>query len=62
MVLTPNATGTICLRPLIINQYLKLRAFVSKNIHNPKNLGIKWAANKKAWMITVVFEQLILDF
>ena len=62
VALTANATGTICLPPLIINQYLKPRAFTSRNIHNPENLGIKWAANKKAWMTTVIFEQFILDF
>ncbi len=50
------------LPPLIINQYLKPRAFTSRNIHNPENLGSKWAANKKAWMTTVIFEQFILDF
>ena len=47
MALTANATGTICLPPLIINQYLKPLAFMSRNIHNPDNLGVKWAANKK---------------
>ena len=62
VVLTPNASCVICLPPLIIDQYLKPRVFASKNIHNPENLDIKWAANKKAWMITVIFEQFILDF
>ena len=47
MALTANATGIICLPPLITNQSLKSRAFTSKNIHYPENLGIKWAANKK---------------
>ena len=28
---------------------------------NIYNLGIKWDANKKAWMTTVIFGQFILD-
>ena len=48
VTLTANATVSICLPPLIINQYLKPHAFTSRNIHYPENLDIKWAANKKA--------------
>ena len=55
VALTANATSTICLPPLIINQYLKPWAFTSRNIRYSENLGIKWAANKKAWMTTVTF-------
>ena len=62
VTLTANATCSICLPPLIINQYLKPHAFTSRNIHYPENLDIKWAANKKAWITTVIFEQFILDF
>ena len=62
MALTANATCPICIPPLIIKYNLKPWAFTPKNIHNPENLGIKWAANKKAGMITVVFEQFILYF
>ena len=47
MALIANATSTICLPPLIINQYLKLQAFTSRNIRYLENLGIKWAANKE---------------
>ena len=53
VALTANATRGICLSPLIINQYLKPWDFTSRNIHNPKNLGIKCAANKKVWITTV---------
>ena len=62
VALTANATGTICLPPLIINQFLKPQAFTSRHIHYPENLGIKWTTNKKAWMTTDIFEQFILDF
>ena len=41
VALTSNATGTLCLPPLIINQYLKPRAFTSRNIQYPENLGIQ---------------------
>ena len=37
VVLTANATGTICFPPLIINQYLKLRASTSRKIRYPEN-------------------------
>ena len=62
VALTANADGSIMLPPLIINQYLKPRAFTSRHILNPSNLGIQWHANKKAWMTTQIFEQFILSF
>jgi hypothetical protein len=62
VALIANATGTICLSPLIINHYLKPRALTSRNIRYPKDLGIKWATNKKAWMTMVIVEHFILDF
>ena len=40
VALTANANGSIILPPLIINQYLKPRAFTSMHILNPENLGI----------------------
>jgi hypothetical protein len=55
VALTLNATGTLYLPPLIINQYLKPWAFTSRNIQYPENLGIQWAANKKAWMTMEIF-------
>lgn len=42
VALTANATCTICLLPLIINQYLKPWAFTSRNICYLENLGIKY--------------------
>ena len=62
MSLTTNADGSIILTPLIINQYLKPRAFISRHILNPKNLSIQWHANKKTWMTTQIFEQFMLYF
>ena len=61
MALTTNADGSIILPPLIINQYLKPQAFTSMLL-NPKNLGIQWHANKKAWMTIQIFEQFMLYF
>ena len=62
MALTANGDGSICLPPLVINKYSSPRAFTSRHIENPENLGIVWAANKKAWMTTIIFERLMLDF
>jgi hypothetical protein len=62
VALTANADGSIILPPLVINQYLKPRAFTSRHILNPENLGIQWYANKKAWMTTQIFEQFMLYF
>jgi hypothetical protein len=42
VALTANATCTICLLPLIINQYLNPWAFTSRNIRYLENLGIKY--------------------
>ena len=47
VALTINADESIILPPLVINQYLKPLAFISRHILNPKNLGIQWHANKK---------------
>ena len=62
MALTANADRSIILLPLVINQYLKPWAFISRHILNLENLGIQWHANKKAWMTTLIFEQFILFF
>ena len=50
MAVTANAVGIIILLPLVINQYLKPRAFTNRHILNLENLGIQWHANIKAWM------------
>lgn len=52
IALTSNADGSIKLPPFVINKFVKPRAFSQRNIVNPQNLGILWAANKKAWMTT----------
>ena len=62
VALIANVDGSIILPPFVINQYLKARAFTNRYILNPKNLGIQWHANKKAWMTTQIFEQFMLYF
>ena len=47
MAITANVDGSIILPPLVINQYLKPRAFTSKYILNPENLGINGMVIKK---------------
>ena len=62
MAFTANVDRSMILPPLVINQYLKARAFSRRHILNRQNLDIMWAANKKAWMTTQVFKQFMLDF
>ena len=62
VALTANADGNIILPPLVINQYLKPRAFTNRHILNLENLGIQWHANKNKWMTIQIFKQFMLYF
>jgi hypothetical protein len=61
MTLIANVDATMMLFPLVVNQYLKPHAFKHRNIFNPQNLGILCYANKKRWIIIIIFEKFILD-
>ena len=56
VLLCTNATGTDKLKPLVIGKSAKPRCF--KNI-SKENLGVKYEANKKAWMKSDVFERWV---
>jgi hypothetical protein len=62
IALTCNVDGSVKLPPFVIYKYQRPRAFTKRNIANPKNLGILWFHNKKAWMTTALFEKFLLDF
>ena len=62
IVVTSNEDGSHKLPPFIVKMYKMPKAFSRRNISNPNNLGILWASNQKAWMATLLFEKLILDF
>jgi len=56
-----NVDATMMFFPLVVNQYLKPHAFKHRNIFNPQNIGILWYAIKKRWIITIIFEKIIID-
>lgn len=62
VALTANIDGAIKLHPLVINKYLNPQASSHMHILNLHNLGIKWFANKKAWMAKSAFKKFKLDF
>ena len=49
IVFCANASGTHVITPLVINKTLTPRAFKQKNTE-PESIGVKWAANSRAWM------------
>ena len=56
VLLCTNATGTDKLQPLVIGKSANPRCF--KNIRK-ENLGVKYEANKKAWMTGDIFSRWI---
>ena len=58
LALTTNADGTDKLKPLVIGHAKKLRCF----LHFRPDLYVDYFANKKAWMMAVIFSEWLLQF
>ncbi len=54
-----SADGSHKLPPLIIGKYANPRCFKNVNI---RNLPMTYRSNTKAWMLTTLFQEWILDF
>jgi len=61
MTLIANVDATMMFFPLVVNQHLKPHAFKHRKIFNPQNIGILWYVIKKRWIITIIFEKIIID-
>jgi hypothetical protein len=62
LAFTSNANGRVQFPLLVINKYKKPKAYTRRSKVNSRNLGIMWESNPKAWMTTIVFENIILNF
>ena len=54
-----NADGSHKLNPLVIGKYARPRCFKHINI---RNLLITYQNNKKAWMLTTLFQEWLQEF
>jgi hypothetical protein len=59
IALCANADGSHKLDPLIIGQSAKPRCFTNVNL---KNLSMTYRNNKKAWMLTTIFQDWLQEF
>lgn len=59
IALCANADGSHKLHPLVIGKYANPRCFKHVNI---VNLPITYRSNGKAWMLTTLFQEWLLDF
>ena len=58
IALCANADGSHKLNPLVIGKFAKPRCF---NI-NISNLSVMYHNNKKAWMLTTIFQKWLQEF
>lgn len=49
-----NASGDKMLKPLVVNKFLKPRAFKGKDL---QRLPVHWMANRKAWVTSALFSE-----
>lgn len=59
IALCTNADGSHKLNPLVIGKYAKPRCFKHVNI---RNLPVTYRNNKKAWMLTTLFQEWLQEF
>lgn len=57
-----NATGSHKLPMWIINKYKQPRCFGATHLKSVESLGVKWRANKKAWMVTGIMVEWLRWF
>jgi hypothetical protein len=57
-----NATGSHKLPMWIIAKYRRPRCFAAAGLKNIEALGVKWRANKKAWMVTGIMVEWLRWF
>lgn len=57
-----NATGSHKLPMWIIAKYRRPRCFAAAKLKSVEALGIKWRANKKAWMVTEIMVEWLQWF
>ena len=57
-----NATGSHKLPLWIIAKYKRPRCFTASGLKSLESLGVKWRANKKAWMVTEIMVEWLRWF